>query len=639
MRKLSIIVPCYNTEQYIEKCLDSIFRQKLDEFEVILIDDHSSDHTASIIKKYKKNHKNIKFIQNKENKGAGYNRNIALKEAKYDVISFIDSDDYLEDHYYEALFDAMEEEDADVAVCDIFIKYDASMGEADIRAEVCEGSVTKENLLNAGHAASPCNKLIKKELLEKYPFAEDIMNEDVASILAILVHAKKIAYTTNTYYNYMQRPSSVQNESLSFRRFDIFKALEILKERIQGEEKFKDYFDIIIYQQVIMFFMYVPPKEKNLFLRAKFLKEFSRRSKPYHIKQNHYLWNFLARQGKKHNIYYRVLLKCNQLGFAFLESLMISFYHFYRNSFVKPVIPSHITLETLVKLAKKQAMKKTRHFTISAVIPNYNYADFMYQRVYSILYQTEKVDELILLDDCSSDNSREVLDELEKALSPYLKIQKVYNKENSGSPFKQWKKGFSIATSSYVWIAEADDFCRKNFLKEVVKPILKDDHVVLSYTDTAFIDKEGKVILPSIKGEIDIQKTGHWDQPYLIDGKTEIKKYAYLNCTIANVSSVLFKKDDYKAFFKASECYRQAGDYLFYVNVMNKGKVAFSNKPYNFYRVHGNNVTSTTKKLAHLEEIKKVHKEIHKMYPFTKKQKEEIEKRYAFLKRVWNIDE
>ena len=637
---ITIIIPCYNTEEYIEKCLDSIIGQKLEKYEIILVDDCSTDKTVSIIKKYMKKYDEIKLIANKENHGAGYNRNIALKEAKYDLISFVDSDDYLENNFYEELYKVLTKEKAEVALCDIFIKFDSSFtNQVDVRAVECEGKVTKENVLNQGHAASPCNKLFRKALLEKYPFPTDIMNEDVATVLAVLVNAKKIAYTPNTYYNYIQRKKSTQNETLSFKRFDIFKALDILEERIKKVKNYQEYFDIIIYQQVIMFYLYIPPKEDNFRKRYKFLKELHKRSAKYEVRKNHYFWNFLERQGTKHKYYYKLYLKLNDNGFSFFFFLFISIYKFYAKHFVKKVIPDTITLDDLISLAKKQGEMPSNDKKLSVVIPNYNYADFMYQRLYSILYQSEKIDELIILDDCSKDNSREVIDEVVDKLSPYINIKKNYNETNSGAACKQWAKAFSIATGDYIWVAEADDFCRPEFLKTALKPMKKDSEIVMSYTDTAYIDKFGKIILASIKPEIDILKSGHWDHDFVELGEEEIKSYAYLNCTIANVSSVIFKRKDYKEYFKKSVEYKQAGDWLFYVNVMREGKIAYTNKPYNFYRVHGNNVTSLNKKQAQLDEIKRVHKEISNMYDLTKEQKKKIEERYKFLIKVWKLDE
>ena len=136
---------------------------------------------------------------------------------------------------------------------------------------------------------------------------------------------------------------------------------------------------------------------------------------------------------------------------------------------------------------------------------------------------------------------------------------------------------------------------------------------------------------------MDQQHTKHWKHNYVIQGIEEIKNYAYLNCTIANVSSTLIKKGDYQEFFEKSKQYRQAGDWLFYIQIMKLGKVAYNKKAYNYYRIHGNNVTSTTKKQSHLKEIQKIHEEIDKRYGLTEEQRKMIQKRYDYLKRVWNL--
>ena len=155
-----------------------------------------------------------------------------------------------------------------------------------------------------------------------------------------------------------------------------------------------------------------------------------------------------------------------------------------------------------------------------------------------------------------------------------------------------------FATGDYVWICEADDYCHKKMLKDLIKPIQKNPDIVISYCDTAMIDTTGNMIMSSIKKEIDQQNSKHWNQNYVIDGLEEIQKYAYLNCTIANVSSALIKRGDYKDFFASSKKYRQAGDWLFYVQLMKLGKVAYNKNARNYYRIHGSNVTSVTKKQA-----------------------------------------
>lgn len=633
---ITVIVPCYNVEKYIEKCIQSLINQTYSNLEIILVDDCSTDNTCKIIDKYVKKYKNIKCIKNDKNSGAGFSRNKALKEAKFDYISFIDSDDYIESNYYESMMKQMKKEKSDLIVCDIYVKYDNVDG-TNQRSVACDGKVEKYNFINNGLAASPCNKIFKKSDLLKYPFPEGIMNEDIATVMAIIINSKKISYNNEVYYNYIQRKSSVQNSSLNKSRLDIFKSLDILEKRIPINQRNNKYWEAIIYNQIIMFFVYVIPKEENRKKRKYFLKQFNLLSQKYNIRQNHLWWKFLEVQGKKHRIYYRLLLKFNCDGLYNLSNMLVSFYKIYNSKIKKSVIKENITIEDLEKQAKIQQSLKEEQYKISVVIPNYNYEKFMLQRLYSILYQTTKISEIIILDDCSVDNSRKLIDEIEKKLNKYIKIKKIYNEKNSGSAFKQWQKGFTNAEGDYVWIAEADDYSDKTFLKTVTKPLEKYNDIKISYLDTAFIDKDGYIITRSIKPEIDLLNTGHWDNDFVSNGLDEINKYAYLNCTIANVSSVLFKNGDYLSYFKESGKFKQAGDWLFYVNIMKDGKIAYTNKAINYYRVHGDNVTSVTKKQAHFDEIVKIHKKISENIKLSKEQKKNINNRYKTLKNAWNL--
>ena len=170
-------------------------------------------------------------------------------------------------------------------------------------------------------------------------------------------------------------------------------------------------------------------------------------------------------------------------------------------------------------------------------------------------------------------------------------------------------------------------------------PVENDRGIVISYADTAFIDKAGKVMVKTIKPEIDLMRTGHWNKDYVNDGNREIKNYAFLNCTIANVSSAVIKRDDYSEIFDKVGSFRQVGDYYFYVSVMQRGRVAFKNKPLNFYRMHGTNVTSTTKKQQHFDELKRVHAILDARYAFTPEQKEKLEERYRTLTDAWKLGE
>ena len=376
MNGITVIVPCYNVEKYIDKCVQSLINQTYKNLEIILVDDCSTDNTWKIINKYSKNYENIKCMKNEKNSGAGYSRNIALKQAKNDYISFIDSDDYIENNYYESMMKQLKLEKSDLIVCDIFVKYDSVDG-TNQRSIACEGKIEKYNFIHNGLAASPCNKIFKKEDLLKYPFPEGIMNEDIATVMAIIINSKKISYNNEVYYNYIQRKSSVQNSSLNNSRLDIFKSLNILEKRVPINKKNSKYWEAIIYNQIIMFLIYVIPKEQDKKKRKYFLKQFDLLSRKYNIRQNNLWWTFLSLQGKKHRIYYRLLLKFNCTGLYNLSNNLISFYHTYNKKIKKSVIKENITIQDLEKQAKIQKGLKENKYKISVVIPNYNYEKFL----------------------------------------------------------------------------------------------------------------------------------------------------------------------------------------------------------------------------------------------------------------------
>lgn len=634
-KKISVIVAVYNTEKYVERCLNSLLNQTYQNLEIIVVEDGSIDNSKKVLKKYADN-KKIKIIYNKKNCGLSYSRNVGLENVTGDYIGYIDSDDYVDLDYYEKLMQAIIDNKAEIAICDMKIVDEETNTE--VISKCCNSEeFNVYNVVNNGLAASACNKLFKKELISKYKFAEGKVNEDIAVVIPTLVNAKKIAYA-NTYYYYIQRNGSIQNSSFSDKRFDIFYGVKTTLERIKDNKDYESLKDAIVFNQLIVLLLYVIPKEKKWNRRKEILKKYNELVSEYKIRQNHIFWTFLQNCGKKHRIYYKMLFKLNCEGHYFLSNSLIGMYDLL-SKVLKPkkVIPDIINLEDLILLAKKQKELPDEEIKISVVVPNYNYAKFMHQRIYSILRQNYKLYELIILDDNSKDNSIKVIDDICNSLKEYINIKSVYNTTNSGSAFKQWKKGMELATGDYVWIAEADDYCEAKLLRTLVNPIKKDKNVMISYSDTAFIDTFGNIILKSIKPEIDIQKSGHWDKSYINNGLNEIKNYSYLNCTIANVSSAIIKNGDYEEYLKMSGEFKQAGDWLFYVNLISNGDIAYSNKVLNYYRVHGNNVSSMMNHQKHIDEINKIHKYYVEKFNLTNKEIKMMKERINFLKRAWKL--
>ena len=221
---------------------------------------------------------------------------------------------------------------------------------------------------------------------------------------------------------------------------------------------------------------------------------------------------------------------------------------------------------------------------VSVIVPNYNHANYLQQRIDSILNQTYQDFELILLDDCSTDNSRELLSEY--ANHPKVTYC-IFNKENSGSTFKQWNKGIELAQGEYIWIAESDDWAEPEFLKELLNLISENPSVGLAYTLSKFVDFEGKVLWRE-------NETGKFQ---IFSGKHYIYDKLLINNSIKNVSTVIFRKNIYKEInHTLYEEMILCGDWFFYVLLCEHADVLEYQKELNNYRIHMDNVSSRAEK-------------------------------------------
>ena len=642
--KISIVIPCYNVEKYVEKCIKSIMNQTYSELEVIVIDDKSTDGTYEVLLKLKKEY-NDRFIllQNEKNNGLAYTRNFGVKKATGKYIGFIDSDDYVAPDYYEVLVEKILNDKSDLVVNDIQLVDESGNNIGNVVKSCILDEVSKVSIIDNGLAASACNKLLRKDLLLKYPFLEGKINEDVASIIPIIVHSDKISYTDKAVYNYVQRHNSIQNSKFSEKRFDMFDSIKVCLDRISDDSNYETYRDIILLHQLLEIYIYILIEINDEDERYNLISKFIDKLNEFGFK----IWNlkclksFIKRHRRKLRPYYYVLIKMLKSGNARKINAVINFKKNFRTNLKKLIGKNKengkYTIGELERLAKKQSSKKDSQVKVSVVVPNYNYSKFLIRRLYSILSQTEKIYELIILDDKSTDDSRELIDKVYNSLKQYVNIKKVYNEENSGTPFKQWAKGMSLASGDYIWIAEADDYCDKHMLNSLVGKVKEDSEIYIAYVDTAFTDKNGNITLKSIKPEIDIMKTGHWDRDYVNNGLNEIENFTFLNNTIANVSSCIIKNVDYTDVYDEIGKYRQAGDWVFYINVMAKGKVAYIDKIMNYYRVHDAQVTTQMKKEKHLVEIQEIYKYITNKFGTNKFQEEKRKERIEFLKRVWNL--
>lgn len=634
-KKISVIVAVYNTEKYLDRCIESLLNQTYKNMELVIVEDCSTDSSRKLLKKYKEN-KNIKVFYNRENRGLSYSRNYGLKKSTGDFIGYIDSDDYVEPDYYEKLMSSIKDNKSDIAICDIKL-VDEQTNKIQ-RCKCYANDFDVYSVVNNGFAASACNKLFKRKNIEKYPFAEGKVNEDIAVVIPTVIQAKKISYADTCYF-YVQRGGSIQNSKFSDKRFDIFDGVKTTLERIKNEQDYEFYKNAIVYNQLILLLMFAIPKERNFIKRYKFLKKFNELSKDYKITKNTNYLEYLENSKRINQIYYKNLVSLNEKKIILLDNVWISFYktlRFLKHKKNKKLIPK-IDIQCIEKAAKKQKKLAEQGIKISVVVPNYNYSNYLYQRVYSILNQNYKIHELIILDDASKDNSLFYIKQIEQKISEFVNVKVVVNDINSGNAFSQWQKGINLATGDYVWVAEADDYAKKNFLNEVVSPLKKNNNIVISYADTGFIDSNGYITKNSLVDQIDILKTNHWNASYVNKGISEINCYSYLNCTIPNVSGTIIKKGNYDEIFESAKKFHQSGDWFTYLNILNLGDISFINKTLNYYRVHGNNISQTFDKKAHILEIQRIYKFVKEKYGIDDEQQIQMYNRIKFLCKVWSV--
>lgn len=221
---------------------------------------------------------------------------------------------------------------------------------------------------------------------------------------------------------------------------------------------------------------------------------------------------------------------------------------------------------------------------VSVIVPNYNHAPFLRQRIGSILEQTFQDFELILLDDCSTDGSREILES-------YCNNPRVsyieFNTANSGSPFCQWGKGIGMAKGEWVWVAESDDWAEPQLLERLITEADKVSDSVLAFCATRWVDASGAELWPTrADGRVKVTP-----------GNTFIKSRMASCNAIANVSQCIFRR---RAFRQEEiwryEHMRLCGDWLFYVLLAMQGSVVEVGELLNNYRQHGSNTSDSAER-------------------------------------------
>lgn len=216
---------------------------------------------------------------------------------------------------------------------------------------------------------------------------------------------------------------------------------------------------------------------------------------------------------------------------------------------------------------------------VSVVVPNYNHAPYLKERLDSVLAQTYTHYEVIILDDCSTDNSREVIEGYRQ--NEHV-AHIVYNKENVGRVFLQWRKGIGLAKGDLVWIAESDDKCEPQLLERLVEQFKKNPGLALAFCKSTLFTTSGKTWTQDTQGL----------EAGVYDGKAFITTFMSHGCPMLNASACLFRKTAFEHIADTYTTFKAAGDRMFWTEISECGNVAVVDDRLNWYRKHDTNTTA-----------------------------------------------
>lgn len=242
MPKVSIIVPIYNVEKYLERCINSLIGQTLDDIQIILVNDGSTDSSGEIAKEYAIKHQDKIMYLEKENGGLSDARNYGLPYATGEYIAFLDSDDYIDKEAYKAMYDKAKQENADYLECDFIWEYPNKLKE-DKRVDY----KNKKEMLAFVRVVA-WNKLIKREVIEKnkLEFPKGLRYEDVEFTYKLIPHLNKVSYIDKCFIHYTQRENSIANVQ-NARTSEIFTILDNVISYYKENEFYKEYEDELEY--------------------------------------------------------------------------------------------------------------------------------------------------------------------------------------------------------------------------------------------------------------------------------------------------------------------------------------------------------------------------------------------------------
>lgn len=438
MVKVSVIIPVYNVENYLEECLESILNQSLDDIEIICVDDCSSDDSLNILYGYADKDSRIKVIKNKENKGQGFSRNVGIQQAVGEYIAFVDSDDYVDLNLFEKSFKRAKELDLDVLLFKAFAFNNELNELSDFNKDYLSlKCLDKNNKLIFSHedtkevtcniSVSPWCKIYKREFLmdNDISFPEGIIFEDEVFFYRVYLNAKKVSLLDDYlyYYRINRKNSTVVRKDSKF--MDVIDAFALIRNEFVKTNNYDTEYKKLLFNK----FFY------SVFTR--FNETFDEFKEEFFLKIKQDFESFLKTQNDLNLV--------NDFYMSKVINVLFSDSYEEFSNYEKKIIPQSHSIEDI-----------NTFYKISIIIPIYNMENYLSNAIDSIINQSFGFSnlEVILVDDYSTDNSKYIIEEYCKK---YDNIKGVFLKENSGFAGKPRNVGLKYASAEYVMFLDPDD--------------------------------------------------------------------------------------------------------------------------------------------------------------------------------------
>lgn len=313
MPKVSIIVPVYNTEKYLEKCLNSLVKQSLDDIEIIIVNDGSTDNSEIIINKFKQDYPNKIVYFKKENGGLSDARNYGLTYANSEYVGFVDSDDYVELNMFEKLYTSAKEKNADLVECNFIWEYPNKT-----KIDYGFNYLNKKDFFLFGRVMV-CNKLFKTSIIKNnnIVFPKSLNYEDIEFFYKLIPYINNYYLIDAVFYHYMQRENSIINNQ-NKKTADIFIILNNIINFYKADNLFDIYRDALEY--LFIRFLLGSSFLRIVKIKNKKLKKELLNKSINNLYSNFPNWkkNKLLKIKNKKNIYYKTVNKFTFKIYSFI---------------------------------------------------------------------------------------------------------------------------------------------------------------------------------------------------------------------------------------------------------------------------------------------------------------------------------